>query len=73
MPYYRLYLMHPLNGQIAEYKELVVDTDTEAVRVAEERRGTATAELWCMGRKIQRWEALTSGPPSQNRSASRPS
>lgn len=73
MTYYRLYLMHPLSGHIAEFKELVADSDTDALRVAEEQRGTATAELWCMGRKIHRWEARTPVPPSQNCSASRPS
>lgn len=65
--YYRLYFMDPRSGHIAAFESLEADDDDAAVAAAEKHLGWQPLELWCQGRKVQRFEAVTTPMPSPPR------
>ena len=64
MAYYRLYFMDPRSGHISAFESIEADDDEAAVATAEKHQGWQALELWCQGRKVQRFEAVaTAAPP----------
>ena len=55
--YYRLYFLDPHSGHIAAFEAIEAEDDARALTVAENRLGWQPLELWCQGRKVQRFEA----------------
>ena len=62
MAYYRLYFMDPRNGHISAFESIDADSDEAAVAAAEKHVGPQVLELWCHGRKVQRFEAVATTP-----------
>ena len=56
MPHYRLYLFDGPRGHIRDLIEFDAATDGEASAKAATSVEGRTAELWCEGRKIERFE-----------------
>ena len=57
MAYYRLYFMDPRNGHISAFESIEAEDDSQAIAAAESRTGWQPLELWCQGRKVERFEA----------------
>lgn len=64
MMYYRLCLRHPVTGRITGFEQIETNSDKEAIDAVEKWRLTVPAELWCMSRKVHRWEMPIQTPPS---------
>ena len=65
MAYYRLYFMDPRSGHIAAFESIEAADDDAAAAAAEKHLGWQALELWCGGRKVQRFEAVPGLPPRQ--------
>jgi hypothetical protein len=63
MAYYRLYFMDPRSGHISAFESIEAEDDSGALALAEPHRGWQPLELWCQGRKVQRFEAETLARP----------
>ena len=59
MAYYRLYFMDPRSGHISAFEAIEADDDQAAITISEKHLGWQPLELWCEGRKVQRFEAVT--------------
>ena len=57
--YYRLYFMDPRSGHILAFESIEAEDDAGAIALAEGHVGWQPLELWCQGRKVQRFEALS--------------
>ena len=57
MVHYRLYFMDPRSGHIAAFEAIEAEDDAQAIGLAEGHRGWQPLELWCLARKVQRFEA----------------
>ena len=55
--YYRLYFLDPHSGHIAAFEAIEAEDDAQALTLAEHHLGWQPLELWCAGRKVQRFEA----------------
>ena len=64
MGYYRLYFMDPRSGHISAFESIEAESDEAALAAAEKHRGGHALELWCQGRKVQRFEPVAAPPPS---------
>ena len=62
--YYRLYFMDARSGHISAFESIEAESDETAVALAEKHVGGQALELWCQGRKVQRFEAIAAAPPS---------
>ena len=62
MAYYRLYFMDPRTGHISAFESIDADSDEAAAAAAEKHVGWQALELWCHGRKVQRFEAVATTP-----------
>lgn len=62
MAYYRLYFLDGQNGRIREFREFEVEDDLAALAQASGWRSINPMELWCGGRKVRHWEAMTCLP-----------
>lgn len=62
MAYYRLYFLGGGSGPIMDVHELEASDDAAAIAAAERLRPIGAMELWCLGRKVQRWEAIGVAP-----------
>ena len=56
MAYYRLYTMDGLGGHVMGFAEIEAKTDKDAIAAAEQRLGKVAMELWCVRRKVKRWD-----------------
>lgn len=56
MRYYRLYFMNPRNGHIERFAEFEAPDDEAAEALAAEHEGVQPLELWCLHRKVRRFE-----------------
>lgn len=65
MAYYRLYFLDPRSGHITAFESIEADDDEAATAAAERHRGWQPLELWCQGRKVERFEAAQAAPPRQ--------
>lgn len=65
MAYYRLYFLDPRSGHITAFESIEADDDEAAAAAAERHRGWQPLELWCQGRKVERFEAAQAAPPRQ--------
>jgi hypothetical protein len=63
--YYRLYFMDPRSGHIAAFESIEAAHDAAALVAAERHRGWQPLELWCRGRKVQRFEAVQAAAARQ--------
>jgi hypothetical protein len=50
--------------------EFEAETDSEAIEIGDEYRGTALAELWSNKRQVKRWANVLASPPTRGSSAS---
>ena len=64
MRYYRLYFMNSRNGHIERFAEFEAPTDDAAEALAAEHEGAQPLELWCLHRKVRRFDPafLTARP-----------
>ena len=65
MSYYRLYFMNPRSGHITAFESIEAADDAAAIAAAERHRGRQPLELWCQGRKVERFEAAQAASPRQ--------
>lgn len=56
MRYYRLYFMNAGTGHIDRFAEFEAPTDEAAEGLAAEHEGEQPLELWCLNRKVRRFE-----------------
>ncbi len=61
MPHYRLYLLNPHSGHIDGVEEFHSADDVEAICLTGQRGRDVPAELWCLGRKIARFDGTPEG------------
>ena len=59
MAYYRLYVMSRGGSHIEAFEEIDAADDAEAAGRAAARLGAKPLELWCRGRKVERFEPRT--------------
>jgi hypothetical protein len=57
LPDYRLYLLDPFSGHIDGVEEFHSADDVEAVCLVNQREALVPMELWCLGRKVCRFDA----------------
>jgi hypothetical protein len=62
MAYYRLYFLGGGSGPITDFHEFEVADDAAAILAAERLRPMGAMELWCLGRRVQKWEAIAAAP-----------
>ena len=61
MAYYRLLFLDRDNGVVHAF-DFHSRNDSEAIHIAEHKRGLSAMELWDRGRKIKRWDCF---PPAE--------
>jgi hypothetical protein len=57
MPDYRLYLLNPHSGHIDGVEEFHSADDVEAICLSTQHDRDVPTELWCLGRKVARFDA----------------
>lgn len=62
MAYYRLYLLDRSSGRIREFREFEARDDLAAIRRSEHWR-SGPMELWCLDRRVRRWQPMLPPPP----------